>query len=61
MDAKMTIDTCNTAPDAVVVATHMEALDHATVTRSELREFAVKSNVDETRLLIPEDGQVLFF
>ncbi len=37
MDGPMTLEVCRLAPQARVIAIHMEALDHATVTRKELR------------------------
>lgn len=61
MDAKMTIDVCRLAPDAVVVATHMEALDHASVTRKDLRALADREGVSREHLLIPADGEILKF
>jgi L-ascorbate metabolism protein UlaG (beta-lactamase superfamily) len=48
------------APNAKIIATHMEAVNHATLSRVELRSFLeenkVISNVD-----IPQDGQSLSF
>jgi len=61
MDAKMTVDVCRLAPEAIVIATHMEALDHATVTRKDLRAMADKAGINKGRLLIPEDGEILSF
>lgn len=61
MDARMTVDVCKLAPKAVVVATHMEALDHATVTRQALRDHARASGIPDDRLLIPADGETLSF
>ena len=59
MDAKQTIEVCRAAPEAIVVATHMEALDHGTVTRSDLRALAEKEGVRSSQLLIPQDGEIL--
>jgi L-ascorbate metabolism protein UlaG (beta-lactamase superfamily) len=61
MDAEQTIATCGLAKTARVVATHMEALDHATVTRAELRRAAEAKKVSAKQLLIPEDGETLTF
>jgi hypothetical protein len=44
-----------------IVATHMEALDHATVTRAGLRRYAAEQGVTRQQLLIPEDGGELEF
>ena len=59
MDAAEAVATCRLAPDARVIATHMESLDHATVTRDELRRYAVEQGVTPRQLLIPQDGEVL--
>lgn len=59
MDAAQTIATAELAPRSRVVAIHMEALDHGTVTRAGLRRAATNANIAEERLLIPDDGQVL--
>lgn len=61
MDAAQTIEVCRAAPDAVVVAIHMEALDHATVSRSDLRAFANKEDIKPSQLLIPDDGETIQF
>ncbi|MGE0006106.1 MAG: MBL fold metallo-hydrolase [Parvibaculaceae bacterium] len=61
MDAEQTIATCELANDARVVAVHMEALDHATVTRADLRRAAEARNIEAMRLVIPEDGGILTF
>ena len=61
MDAEQTVKVCNYAPDAKVIATHMEALDHATVTRAQLRDYAQQQGIDDEQLLIPVDGDVLSF
>jgi len=59
MDAEQTIATAELAPTSRVVAVHMEALDHATTTRADLRRAANARNIPATRLLIPDDGDVL--
>jgi L-ascorbate metabolism protein UlaG (beta-lactamase superfamily) len=61
MDAAQTVAVCNSAPKSIVVATHMEALDHATVTRAELREYATDHGITPAQLLIPADGETLEF
>lgn len=61
MDAGQTIATCDLAPKATVVAVHMEALDHATTTRADLRAAAEAGKLPVGRLLIPGDGDVLAF
>ncbi|MBB6485164.1 MBL fold metallo-hydrolase [Rhizobium lusitanum] len=59
MDAEQTVEVTRLAPEAIVVATHMEALDHATITRQDLRQTADATGVDPSRLLIPADGETL--
>lgn len=61
MDAPMTLEVCRLAPQARVIAIHMEALDHATVTRKDLRAMAEKMGIPDNQLLIPEDGDILEF
>jgi hypothetical protein len=59
MDAEQTVAVCKSAPKSIVVATHMEALDHATITRAELRDYATLHGIKPDQLLIPADGDVL--
>lgn len=47
---------CEAAPYAVVIASHMEAVNHATLTRANLKEFVVRNKM-EKQLLIPDDNQ----
>lgn len=57
MDAEQTISLSLESPRSVVVATHLEALDHCPVTRRGLRELARNSHIPDDKLLIPEDGE----
>jgi L-ascorbate metabolism protein UlaG (beta-lactamase superfamily) len=59
MDAAQTITVCKRAPSAMVIATHMEALDHCKTSRKALQIAAEESGIDFDRLLIPEDGEWL--
>lgn len=59
MDAEQTLDLCEAAPGATVIATHMEALDHATISRAALREAAERRGIGPDRLLIPADGETI--
>jgi L-ascorbate metabolism protein UlaG (beta-lactamase superfamily) len=61
MDAAQTVAVCRAAPNSTVVATHMESLDHATVTREALRKFAETNGVGPGKLLIPLDGEKIAF
>ncbi|WP_377296641.1 MBL fold metallo-hydrolase [Rhizobium sp. SGZ-381] len=57
MDAAQTVELCKATPFATVIATHMEALDHATTSRADLRAAADAAGISALRLLIPEDGE----
>ena len=59
MDDKQTLEVSRLAPQATIVAAHMEALDHATVTRQDLRQTAEAGGLGPSRLLIPVDGETL--
>lgn len=59
MDAQQTLELCGAHPQATVIATHMEALDHATVSREELRRVADAAGIGRDRLLIPADGETI--
>jgi L-ascorbate metabolism protein UlaG (beta-lactamase superfamily) len=61
MDAAQTVAVCRAAPQSIVVASHMDSLDHATVSRDELRQYAAANGVGPEQLLIPADGQTLNF
>ncbi len=56
MDAAQTADVARLAPWAQVVAVHLEALDHCTVSRAELRRA-----VAGLKVRVPEDGETLSF
>ncbi len=59
MDAAQTVAVCRAAPEATVIATHMEAVDHATVSRADLRAYAADAGIVDSQLLIPADGETL--
>jgi L-ascorbate metabolism protein UlaG (beta-lactamase superfamily) len=61
MDDKQTIAVCQAAPEAIVIAIHMETLDHGTVSRVDLRALAEAEGINPAQLLIPEDGENLTF
>jgi len=50
------LSVCRKAPDATVVAVHMEAINHCVVTREHLRS-ALAATPYADRVLIPEDGE----
>lgn len=61
MDAEQTLTLAGSSPKALVVAIHMEALDHCTVSRNKLRQEADKAGIAVSRLKIPGDGGVISF
>lgn len=58
MDAE---DTCLAAPASTIIATHMESLDHTTITRECLRKYADANGIRSEKLLIPSDGETYYF
>jgi L-ascorbate metabolism protein UlaG (beta-lactamase superfamily) len=61
MDAEQTVAICKLAPQATVIAVHLESLDHGTVSRQNLRQLAEENGLRPEQLLIPADGQTLYF
>jgi L-ascorbate metabolism protein UlaG (beta-lactamase superfamily) len=61
MDAAQTLAVHRAAPNSIIIATHMDSLDHATVTRADLRKFAEANGLGPEKLLIPFDGEKLNF
>lgn len=59
MTAEDVIEVAYAAPDAVIVAVHMEAINHCLLRRDELRGALPADLTD--RVLIPEDGEILRF
>lgn len=49
-----------TAPNATIVATHMDAINHMAQTRKELREYAQEKGIQD-RVEAPEDGATVKF
>ncbi|WGK61420.1 MBL fold metallo-hydrolase [Halopseudomonas sp. SMJS2] len=49
-----------TAPDATIVATHMDAINHMALTREELKAYVQEKGIAD-RVEIPEDGATLNF
>jgi L-ascorbate metabolism protein UlaG (beta-lactamase superfamily) len=61
MDAEQAITVCKASPRATVVATHLEALDHTTVSRDDLRRQSTLQGIASEQLRIPQDGECLEF
>jgi L-ascorbate metabolism protein UlaG (beta-lactamase superfamily) len=59
MDAAEAIEVCRLAPTGRVIAVHMDAFDHGTVSRAELRARARAAGVADDHLLIPADGEII--
>ncbi|MES1245029.1 MAG: MBL fold metallo-hydrolase [Acidobacteriota bacterium] len=57
MDADQTLAVCKAAPQSLVVAIHLDSLDHGEVSRQDLHARAAGIS----QLLIPEDGETLQF
>ena len=56
MNAQEVGQVCAAAPNATLVATHFEAVNHAVATRDELRRYVTDHSLSD-RVLIPDDGQ----
>lgn len=59
MDDAQTVEVCRLLPNSQVIAIHMEAVDHATVTRQQLRHTARAQSVSQEQLWIPLDGEII--
>ncbi|MCL4263982.1 MAG: MBL fold metallo-hydrolase [Anaerolineae bacterium] len=59
MDAAQTIAVCQAAPQATIIAVHLESLDHGTVSRASLRAATDSHRIPTSRLLIPLDGEIV--
>jgi L-ascorbate metabolism protein UlaG (beta-lactamase superfamily) len=59
MDIPQTLEVCRLAPNSIVVTIHLEALDHGTVSRADLRAAADRAGIDSRRLRIPMDGEMI--
>lgn len=47
-----------TASNAIIIATHMDAVNHAMLTRKKLREYITKEGIND-RVLVPNDGETI--
>lgn len=61
MDGDMVLETARIAAGAAVVVTHLDAVDHATVSRADIRRLTAAGARGADRLVIPEDGEILTF
>ena len=60
MDKKDVYEVFKAAPKATIIASHMESVNHAMLSRKELREFLSEKNMTQ-RVLVPEDGEAYSF
>jgi L-ascorbate metabolism protein UlaG (beta-lactamase superfamily) len=60
MDKKDVYEVYKAAPRATIIASHMEAVNHAMLSRKELREFLDEKGMTQ-RVLVPEDGETCIF
>lgn len=61
MDGRQTIEVCQAAPLATVIAIHMETFDFDTVSRKDLRAMAEAEGIKANQLIIPANGETLAF
>lgn len=47
-----------TASNSIIIATHMDAVNHAMLTRKKLREYITKEGIND-RVLVPNDGETI--
>lgn len=60
MGAQDVQDTHKASPDAILIASHMEAVNHWALSRQELQDFAKKNGFAD-KLKVPADGETLEF
>lgn len=48
------------APDATVIAVHLDAINHMTLSRDQLRDYVEQNDIAD-RVQIPADGEILTF
>ena len=46
---------CQAAPQAIVVASHLDSVNHALLTRKDIITFANERSL--SRIMVPEDGE----
>lgn len=60
MGPKDTLRAYNLALEAKIIAVHMDAINHMTVSRESLSQYVIENNIGD-RVLIPEDGEIMKF
>lgn len=61
MDIEDTITLARASNYAIVVAVHLESLDHCTVTREDLIDSAKKAKISSKKFFVPADGEEIIF
>ncbi|AJA67395.1 putative Zn-dependent hydrolase of the beta-lactamase fold [Myroides sp. A21] len=61
MDEKQAMSLVQESGKAVVIAVHMDAIDHCYTTREILKKEADKFKISSEKLLIPNDGEIIEF
>lgn len=59
MNENETLNILRKLPNSKVIAVHMESLDHCTVTRKSLKESFEKEKELNSKLYIPNDGEII--
>ncbi|MEL7897812.1 MBL fold metallo-hydrolase [Vreelandella neptunia] len=60
MGKEDTLRTHRAAPDATIIAVHMDAVNHITLSRDELADYVREEGIQD-HVLIPSDGEVISF
>jgi L-ascorbate metabolism protein UlaG (beta-lactamase superfamily) len=53
-------EVAKTAPNSIIISSHMEAMNHWTLSRQELRDYIVEQGI-ASQVLVPEDGETYTF
>lgn len=61
MDKDQVLELCQYANSSKIVATHLNSLDHETVSRKELINYLSLNGVNKEQYFVPEDGSFLEF
>ena len=59
MDVDELESVCHKAPDAIVIAAHLDSVNHAVYTRADVRKFVKEKQLSNA--LVPSDGETLEF
>ena len=48
---------CEAAPQATIIATHLDSVNHAALTSDDVRDFAAQNNLNQ--IVVPKSGKVI--